>query len=219
MRIRVLQALVFCLLSSGVAISGATTLGPDVVPFVVFAAHSIALRHVNLIDGTGAPPRANQTVVIINGRIAAIVPAATPPPKGAEVHDYPGYSVLPGLVGMHDHLFYSSSNALQRGSGKILEPGSLFTEIAYTAPRLYLAAGVTTLRTTGSIEPYADLKVRSRIEAGLMPGPHLDLTGPYLEGPMSLFAQMHELASPHEAHEFVGFWAESGMTSFKASKS
>ena len=64
---------------------------------------------------------------------------------------------------------YSASNALQRGRGRILEPGTLLTEIAYTAPRLYLAAGVTTSRTTGSVEPYTDLKVRSRIEAGLMP--------------------------------------------------
>lgn len=208
--------LVMALLASGVSAVMASTQGPDVVPFVVIAAPSITLRHVNVIDGTGAAPRADQTVVITNGRITAIVPAATAVPKGSEVHDYPGYTVLPGLVGMHDHLFYSSSNALQRGSGKILEPGTLFTEIAYTSPRLYLAAGVTTLRTTGSVEPYTDLKVRSRIEAGLMPGPHLDLTGPYLEGPMSPFAQMHELASPDEAREFVDFWAQSGMTSFKA---
>jgi imidazolonepropionase-like amidohydrolase len=194
----------------------ATTLGPEVAPFVVVSTPKVALRHVNVIDGTGAMPRPDQTVILTEGRVAAIGPATTTPvPDGAEVHDYPGYSVLPGLVGMHDHLFYSASNALQRGGGSILEPGVLVAEIAFTAPRLYLAAGVTTLRTTGSIEPYTDIKVQSRIEAGLMPGPRIYLTSPYLEGASTPFAQMHELANADEARKFVGQWADSGMTSFK----
>ena len=217
MSIRISRSLSIGLLVAGAPVSSATTLGPDVVPFVIISSPSVSLRHVNVIDGTGAAPRADQSVTIINGRIAAIGPAATAPvPKDAEVHDYPGYTVLPGLVRMHNHLHYSAANALQRGSGRILEPGTLFAEIAYTAPRLYLAAGVTTLRTTGSVEPYTDLKVRSRIHAGLMPGPNLDLTAPYLEGPVTPFAQMHELSSADEARQFVDFWADSGMTSFKA---
>jgi imidazolonepropionase-like amidohydrolase len=205
------------LLCACVPTANTATLAPDVAPFVTTSAPSIALRHVNVIDGSGAAARADQTVVIINGRIAAIGPVATTAlPGGAEVHDYPGYSILPGLVSMHDHLYYSASNSLQRGNGHILEPGVLVNEIPYTAPRLYLAAGVTTLRTTGSVEPYTDLKVRSRIEAGLMPGPELDLTAPYLEGGPTPFAQMHELVDAQDARQFVGFWAQSGMTSFKA---
>jgi imidazolonepropionase-like amidohydrolase len=97
-----------------------------------------------------------------------------------------------------------------------VEPGIVVNEIPYSAPRLYLAAGVTTLRTTGSIEPYTDLRVRSRIEAGAMPGPHLELTAPYLEGQGTFFAQMHELAGPEEAGKFVDYWAATGMNSFKA---
>lgn len=204
-------------LSIEVAGAIAATPAPDIAPFVAFPATTVVLRHVNVIDGTGAAPRADQTLVIVNGRIATIGPAGTASvPKGADAHDYAGYTVIPGLVGMHDHLYYSASNALQRGTGRILEPGTLLAEIAYSAPRLYLAAGVTTLRTTGSVEPYTDLKVRSRIDAGLMPGPNLDLTAPYLEGPVTSFAQMHELASADEARQFVRFWAASGMTSFKA---
>jgi imidazolonepropionase-like amidohydrolase len=124
--------------------------------------------------------------------------------------------VLPGLVGMHDHLFYTASREPQRNSPAGVEPGFIVNEIPYSAPRLYLAAGVTTLRTTGSIEPYTDLKVRSRIESGAMPGPHLDLTAPYLEGPGTPFAQMNELGNPEEARKFVDYWAEAGMSSFKA---
>jgi imidazolonepropionase-like amidohydrolase len=185
--------------------------------YLATRATSVALRHVEVIDGTGGAPRADQTLVIVGGRIAAVGPDAdTPIPAGAEVRDYAGYAVLPGLVGMHDHLFYTASRDTQRNSPGGMEPGFVVNEIPYTAPRLYLAAGVTTLRTTGSIEPYTDLKVRSRIESGALPGPHLDLTAPYLEGAGTYFAQMHELSGPEEAGRFVDYWAATGMTSFKA---
>lgn len=214
----VLRKLV-CLMALGL---GLPALSPGAEPsdsaaYLSIRATSVALRHVEIIDGTGAAPRTDQTVVITDGRIAAVGPvASTAIPSGALVRDYPGYSVLPGLVGMHDHLFYTASRDTQRNSPGGMEPGFVVNEIPYSAPRLYLAAGVTTLRTTGSIEPYTDLKVRSRIEAGAMPGPHLDLTGPYLEGSGTYFAQMHELAGPKEAQQFVDYWADAGMTSFKA---
>src|SRR5213078_4624716 len=80
----------------------------------------------------------------------------------------------------------------------------------------YLAAGVTTLRTTGSIEPYADLNLKQDIDAGKLVGPHLDVTGPYLEGATSPFIQMHHLTSPEEARQIVNYWADRGVTSFKA---
>jgi imidazolonepropionase-like amidohydrolase len=189
----------------------------DAASYLSMHASTVALRHVEIIDGTGAAPRADQTVIIAGGRIAALGPAAsTAIPRGARILDYPGSTVLPGLVGMHDHLFYTASRETQRNSPAGLEPGFVVNEIPFSAPRLYLAAGVTTLRTTGSIEPYTDLKVRARIESGAMPGPHLDLTAPYLEGPGTIFAQLHELGGPEEASRFVDYWAETGMSSFKA---
>jgi len=158
------------------ATAHAVSPGPEVQPYIALSAPTIVLKHVNVIDGTGAPARADQTIVLQDGRIAAIGAAAsTPVPPGAETHEFAGYSVMPGLVGMHDHFYYSASNALQRGDGKSSEPGFQVNEIAFTAPRLYLAGGVTTLRTTGSIEPYADIKVRDRVEAGLMPGFQVEL--------------------------------------------
>src|SRR5580700_7174821 len=108
---------------------------PAVVPFVLVATPSVALRHVNVIDGTGAAARSDQTVLISDGRIASIGPAATTTvPQGAHVRDLPGYSVLPGLVGMHDHLFYTASYSLQLGTGAILEPGLAVVELPYSAP-------------------------------------------------------------------------------------
>jgi hypothetical protein len=117
---------------------------------------------------------------------------------------------------MHDHLYYTDSIAVQVADGRIAEPGLFVAQIPYTAPRLYLAAGVTTIRTTGSLEPYTDLKVKSRIDASLMPGPSIDATAPYLEGAPTRFAQMHELAGPDDARRMVDYWAAEGMTSYKA---
>src|SRR4029077_6862219 len=85
-----------------------------------------------------------------------------------------------------------------------------------TSPRLYLAAGVTTARTTGSVEPYADLNLKREIDEGKLIGPHLDVTGPYLEGAKSPFVQMHHLTSADEARGIVNYWADRGVTSFKA---
>ena len=72
------------------------------------------------------------------------------------------------------------------------------------------------MRTTGSVEPYTDLKIKHRIDAGLMPGPALDASAPYLEGPHTIFAQMQELKGAEDAKRFVDFWVAEGMTSFKA---
>jgi hypothetical protein len=80
---------------------------------------------------------------------------------------------MPGLVGMHDHLFY-----LVNGSG-----GSfLVHDMPFSYPRLYLAAGVTTIRTTGSYEPYTDLAIKRAVDRGELVGPSINVTGPYLEG-------------------------------------
>ncbi|WP_245536222.1 hypothetical protein [Terriglobus roseus] len=63
------------------------------------------LRHVRIMDGTGGPVLQDQTIVIDNGTIRSIGADAAAP-AGAEVFDLAGYTVLPGLVGMHDHIYY-----------------------------------------------------------------------------------------------------------------
>jgi cytosine/adenosine deaminase-related metal-dependent hydrolase len=189
----------------------------DVADFVSVDTSVFVLNHVRVIDGTGAPAKEGQTVVVANGKIQSIGPVASAQiPPGAQQMERSGYTVIPGLVGMHNHLYYTDSFALQVVGGKIGEPGLFIAEIPYTAPRLYLAAGVTTMRTTGSLEPYTDLKVKSRIDAKLMPGPGIDATAPYLEGAPTRFAQMHELTGPDDAKRMVDYWAAEGMTSYKA---
>lgn len=181
--------------------------------FVRLQAPVVALEHVRVINGTGSPPAEDETVIIENGRIRALGPSSsTTLPSAAKILDLSGDTVIPGLVGMHDHLFYP---AAFRGteSSDVLR---VYNELAASAPRLYLASGVTTLRTTGSIEPYTDLSLKKLIDAGREPGPKIHVTGPYLEGPGSFTPNMHELAGPDDARRTVEYWADEGVTSFKA---
>src|ERR1700683_2155360 len=194
-----------------------TPMAPDVAEVVSVDTPVFVLNHVRVIDGTGAPAKEDQAIVIANGKIQSVGPAASAQiPQGAQKMERSGYTVIPGLVGMHDHLYYTDSYAIQVKEGRTSEPGLFVAEIPYTAPRLYLAAGVTTMRTTGSLEPYTDLKVKSRIDANLMPGPTIDATAPYLEGAPTIFAQMHELTGVDDAKRMVDYWTTEGMTSFKA---
>lgn len=188
----------------------------EVRAFLKVDAPVVALVHARVVDGTGAPAREDQTLILRDGRIEAMGAAsAVAAPKGAQVLDLTGHTVLPGLVGMHNHLFYTHSIHSDE-KGAAVPPGRLFAEIAHSAPRLYLACGVTTIRTTGSLEPYTDLNIKRQIDAGLLPGPKMDVTGPYLEGLEPMTPQMHGLRSPEEARRFVDFWADAGVTSFKA---
>src|SRR5262249_35547724 len=70
-----------------------------------------ALMHVRVIDGTGAAPAEDQTIVIDHGKIAA-VGASVAIPQGARRMDLAGHTVIPGLVGMHEHLFYPSGEGI-----------------------------------------------------------------------------------------------------------
>lgn len=176
--------------------------------FVSVSAPVVALAHVRVIDGTGAAPLEDQTVIIRNGKIEAMGSAAkTLPPDGAKVLDLAGYTVIPGLVGMHDHLVYPSG----RAGGMYL-----VNEMAFSAPRLYLAGGVTTIRTTGSMDAYTDLELKKMIDRGEIPGPKMHITGPYLEGVGTFTPQLHELTGPDDARRLVNYWADEGVTSFKA---
>jgi imidazolonepropionase-like amidohydrolase len=183
-------------------------LAPAVQRFVSVNAPVVALQHVLVIDGTGAAPAPDQTIIIAQGRIQAMGSSAQiAVPDGAKVLDLRGHTVIPGLVGMHDHLFYPS-----RAASDVY----LVNEIAFSAPRLYLACGVTTIRTAGAVEPYTDLKLKKLIEEGKMIGPKIHVTGPYLEGPFDRMLQAHELRGPEDARKFVAYWADQGVTSFKA---
>lgn len=163
----------------------------------------VALTNVRVIDGTGAPAREGQTLVMRDGRIATLGPSAsTPVPAGALVMDLAGKSVIPGLVMVHEHLFYPTG------------PG-VYGNVSESFSRLYLAGGVTSMRTGGNMNGYGELNIAKAIARGDKPGPWIDATAPYVNGP-NPFGQMRALESPEEARRFVNWWADQGATSFKA---
>lgn len=188
--------------------------GPEVQPFVHIPAGRIAIQHLRIIDGTGAAPKEDMTLLIDGAKIGAVLPAGSPVPAGYRVIDGSGETALPGIVGMHDHMYYIARPNLD-ASGHSDDP-LIIPQMTFTAPRLYLANGVTTMRTTGSVEPYTDLNVKTEIDKGDLIGPHMDVTAPYLEGPGSRFIQMHQLRDADDARRTVAFWADQGATSFKA---
>ena len=174
--------------------------------FVRVNSKMVVLKNVRIIDGTGAAPVEDQTITLIGDRIGSIGPASSAAiPADAVVLDLKGYTVLPGLVGMHNHLFFP-----QGGSPPI------YSDMAISFPRLYLALGVTTIRTTGSVTPYTDLEAKRLIDAGRMLGPRMFITAPYLEGKGAFTPVMHELTGVDDARKMVNFWADQGATSFKA---
>lgn len=176
-------------------------LTPRVREYVAVSSPVVALTHVRVIDGTGAAPVEDQTVVISEGRITAVGPSGDiEAPDNADVIDLAGHTVIPGIIGMHDHTYYSAAGRRVQSN--------------YTAPRLYLGSGVTTIRTTGSFSPYSELNLARSIELGEVPGPRMHVTGPYITGGEG-GGGMSRVASPEAARRLVNYWADEGATWFK----
>ncbi len=180
------------------------TLATAVHAYVAVDSPIVALTHARVIDGTGAPARDDQTLVIRDGRIAALGNSRSITiPSGAQVIDLTGKSVIPGLVMVHEHLFYPTG------------PG-VYANLEESFTRLYLAGGVTSMRTGGNLNGFGDIGIKHDIDAGKKPGPWIDATAPYLEGTGLGLDQVHELTGPDDARRMVNFWADAGATSFKA---
>jgi imidazolonepropionase-like amidohydrolase len=172
--------------------------------FVSVDAPVVALVDVRVIDGTGAPPREGQTVLLRDGRIETVGPGGEVTiPGDARVLELAGRTVIPGFVMLHEHLYYPTG------------PGVYANLSASFAP-LYLAGGVTSMRTGGNMNGYGELGIRDAIARGEIPGPWVDATAPYLDMPGTGLAQLYRLRDAADARRMVNFWADAGATSFKA---
>ena len=180
-------------------------LSPGVRQFVTVEGNQVLIEHVTLIDGTGAPAQRDVSVLVVGDRISRVAKAGMRITPAADTHtiDGTGHTLMPGLVMLHEHMFYPS------GSGR-------YNTNEQSFPPLYLAGGVTTMRTGGGLDTYSDLSTRRLIEAGQVVGPHMDVTGPYLEGPGGFVRAFPQLATPEQARQHVNFWVDQGVTSFKA---
>jgi enamidase len=191
-----LAALAVLLFTPAVASAQAPTLTDQVRQFVSVDAPVVALTHVRVIDGTGAPARDDQTIIIDGGVIRAVGGAASVAiPAGAKVIDAAGKSVMPGFVMMHEHMFYPSGG------------GTVYNEQAFSFPRLYLAGGVTSARTAGNMAGYADLELKHAIDSGRAVGPWLDATAPYLNGPACRFIRCMRSPDPPMRRR----WSRTGL--------
>ncbi|TWB50658.1 enamidase [Nitrospirillum viridazoti] len=178
--------------------------GPD-AKFVTVGEPTFAIAHVGLLDGTGAPPQQDMTVIVREGRIAHVAPAAAANvPAGLTVIDGKGKTLLPGFVLMHEHLFYPT-----------LQPGK-FGLYPHTFTQLSLAGGATTIRTAGALDPQADRAAQDDIRAGRTIGADTDVTGPYINGATRIVDRMPIIKTPQDATDLVDYWSRQGATAFKA---
>ncbi len=191
------------LLPASIAAQRPDSLSEEVRSYVAVDTAVVALTNVLLVDGTGTEAKPGQTVVIRNGRIAEVGAAGqVDVPAGARTMDLTGHTVIPGIIGMHDHMFYTAA-------------GGRAAQMSYTGPRLYLGSGVTTIRTTGGRSPYAEINTRANINRGVVPGPRIHLTTPYLTGAEG-GGSMARVETPEAARRFVAYWAAEGATWIKA---
>ena len=187
----------------GLAISqDRSALSDEVQSYLSVSAPVVALDNVLLFDGTGGPAQAGQTVLIRGSRIEAVgATGSVDVPSGAERLDLAGHSVMPGMVGLHDHLYYYQN-------------APRVAQMQYSGPRLYLGAGVTTVRTTGSMSPYQDISLKGAIERGETPGPRIVITAPYVIGPgpdeRLRDLGMYVIRDEESARRYVRYWAAEG---------
>lgn len=181
----------------------AASMGPRVQEYVTVDQPVVAITNVTLLDGTGAPARTGQTVVIRDDRIAAVgATGQVQVPAGARVIDGAGHTLIPGMFGLHNHLYYTAA-------------GGRAAQLTYTGPRLYFGTGITTVRTTGSRAPYAEINLKHEVEQGREVGPRIHITAPYITGGEGV-TTMTLLDSPEQARRFVAYWAAEGATWLKA---
>ena len=172
--------------------------------YILHQSPIIALKNVNVIDGKGSPARPDQTVLIQEGRIAQIGDASSIQiPEDADVLDLTGKSLLPGFIMFHEHMFYPSGRGF-------------YNQQSFSFPRLYLAGGVTTMRTAGCVDPYADLNIKQAIHTGQIPGPKMEVTSPYFNNPGLPLYSVKGLKGPEDARAMVAYWDSEGVDDFKA---
>ena len=198
---KVVRGLVL-LLCAAPAAAQQRTLPPGIAQYVTVNAPVVALTHVRLADGTGSPARSDQTVILNGNRIQTVGPSAsTAIPQNAQVIDLTNHTLIPGLVGLHEHTYFGGVKRL--------------TQMSVSGPLLYLAMGVTSAMTAGSQLPYQELNLKRAVDAQVLPGPRFHITGPYLNGGPARNAMSRNVNSPEEVRTVIAYWAGEGATWFK----
>ena len=176
-----------------------------VTDFIKIQDSMVALKNVTLIDGTGGETKYNQDILLINNRISAIGKSGKIDiQENTLIIDGTGKTVIPGLIMMHEHLFYAKP---YYGSYKA-------EHMTNTFPQMYLAGGVTTMRTAGSIEANTDLNIKNLIDQGRAVGPTIDVSTPHIERE-GFIPQLQSLYGDENIENWLGYWFDKGITSVK----
>ena len=139
-------------------------------------AKTIVIRAGTLIDGTGAQPKRNQTILIRGNHIVSVGESAAGAPADAQVIDLSSATILPGLIDTHTHIFLQGEDLAEGGYDvQLLKyPASFRAARATVSARRALEQGFTTLRdleTEGA--GYGDVGIKEAINAGYIPGPRM----------------------------------------------
>ena len=211
-----IAALAAALATASLKAQPAEPLSPAVLKYVRVNAPRVVLAHVRVIDGTGGPPLEDRNVVIERGKIAAIEAGAdVPAADGSTVLDLRGYTVLPGIVGMHDHLYYIA----RPGPG---QPAALRAAGSGAADDVLGAAALPRRRRDHDAHdrqrravrgPQPEARDRGRQAARPAHGRH---RRPTWRAQAATSSRCTSSRTPTRRGSMVEYWADRGVTSFKA---
>ena len=173
---------------------------------VIESAGTWLIRKARVLDGENPTPILDQDILISQGKIAAMgTTGSIDTPPDIPVLDATGKTVMPGLIMVHEHLFYGDHGAAV--------PYYAADSVSLSA--LYLSHGVTSIRTAGSMNITDDIQIKNLIQSGRYPGPEVHLTAPYIDGPDTPIFQLRSFESESNVRAMVRYWAGRGVSWLK----
>ncbi|WP_419160955.1 amidohydrolase family protein [Candidatus Palauibacter sp.] len=164
-----------------------------------------AIRAGRLIDGSGAPARDDQVIIVRGERIEAVGDAASVSiPADARVVDLSGYTVMPGIVDAHAHLSIRPDIRTLRGQLEGMEEHDALQMARIVRNiRVQLMSGVTSVYVVGEVH-YNDIQASQAVAEGVLPGPRIYPSGNFISttaghGP----AEYRTTNGPWEMRTFV----------------
>ena len=138
-------------------------------------AQNMVIKGAKILDVTNGDMIKNHVVIVKDGRIDAVSPAHSADiPKGIEVIDLQGHTLLPGLIDMHVHL---NSGGGYHGYERLKLTDERRAILGVVHAKQTLMAGFTTVRNVGA-GSFGDVALRDAINDGDIPGPRMLVSGP-----------------------------------------
>lgn len=199
------QIILLILVAANLTVRAQETLSSEVENFVDYKRGNYLFQNLTILDGTGISAKEDIDIWIEGETIKRIGKNLHVPPDATAI-DLSGKSVIPGFVMLHEHMFYPKSTPEQSYG---------LDQMSYSFPLLYLAGGVTMMRTAGSIMPQADVNIKKWINRGKIPGPKMDVTSPHMDREGLPIVELFTFDNKEEAKNQVDFYADLGVTSIK----